>query len=102
MIPPGFITAVVAWARGDGARIAKVSAECDALAERIMNGGQPALANASLNGVNFGFANPNALINMTPEERFGALTQALRILGVLDADTAPVTMTYGGFSCIQR
>lgn len=102
MIPAGFITAVVAWAKGNDARIAQVSAQCDALAAQVLDGTKPVLANASINGVNFGFANPNVLINMSPEERFDALTQALRVLGVLGADTAPVTMTYGSFNSIQR
>ena len=99
MISTGLVTALVAWATGDDARIAQLTAERDALVAAFLSGGKAAstLISASANGKSFAF-DPS----MTREDKLALLTAVLKQLGEIDESTLAPTAIYGSFRDIAR
>lgn len=98
MIPSGLASDLAAWAEGDDARIAQLTAERDAVVAKIVGGGGKALSSLTQGAMNG--KTLTMLPDLTATDKLSVLSDALRILCVVTS--APVTTTYAAFGCIQR
>jgi hypothetical protein len=97
MTPPGFVQALVTRADLKGAEgTQELSDLLDDLFDLIAQKKGKELVSSSINGKSFAFA-----VNMTVEEAFGAVGEALRELNPIE-NGGKIPQTYGDFSCLQR
>jgi hypothetical protein len=92
-----YISAIVAWAKGNDERIAQLTAERDALITGQLSGGKPGrfMASGGSNGKNFSF-----LQNLSREDKLAVLHRCLQILCVIPQDDP--TIVHGNFQRVRR
>lgn len=97
-VPPNYVQSLVQYAEVRGAKGKQELLDLHAsLFERIQAEEGVAVVNTSVNGKGFGFQ-----VNMTVEEQFGAVGEAIRELDPSDPISGRVVQTSADFSCLRR
>lgn len=98
MVPPNYVQSLVQYAEVRGALGKQQLLDLHAsLFDRIVDEEGSSVVNTSINGKSLGFQ-----VNMTVEEQFGAVGEAIRELDPTDATSGRVVCTTPNFSCLDR
>jgi hypothetical protein len=98
MVPPNYVQSLVQYAETRGALGLQQLLDLHAsLFDRIVAEEGASVVNTSINGKALGFQ-----VNMTVEEQFAAVGEAIRELDPTDPISGRVVCTTPNFSCLDR
>jgi hypothetical protein len=98
MVPPNYVQSLVHYAEVRGAKGKQILLDLhETLFDRIQSQEGSAVVNSSINGKSLGFQ-----VNMTVEEQFACVGEAIRELDPTDPVSGRVVCTIPDFSLLQR
>jgi hypothetical protein len=98
MVPPNYVQSLVQYAETRGALGKQQLLDLHAsLFDRIVAEEGSSVVNSSINGKSLGFQ-----VNMTVEQQFGAVGEAIRELDPTDQVSGRIVQTSADFSCLRR